>query len=403
MTDAHDILDLRQQLGDDVLLLPWPLGKKAGKRRWKHLSGAAMDDPAYLRKLVGGNIGVALGRVSGGLCSLDIDSDDDMAAFLKENPVIGNTLHSRGSRGGHLWWRLDGDYPSLTPLKRHGEPYGEWRSNGAQTVIFGQHPNGNAYKIINRVKPVTIQMIQIKWPEGIFPLLQGVSLVSDTERTELTELPERIEPTECTERTEANRSGKVVAGVVSLIMNHDDAVRVSMPTGTHQNHDCLFKLARAIKALALHDGRDIPLTEMNKIFLKWHSRAMPFLDPSQNADDYWFEFLDAHEKADHPLGIDVIAAAWSTAQSKSPPPVAEQFATTEIRMLVSLCRELQALARDKPFFLSTRSVQRLFRLPSPMSASRWLNGLCRSQILKIVVRGSNETKRATRFLYLPPL
>src|SRR4030095_12176132 len=121
-----------------VLLLPWPLGKKGDKRCWKHLTAEAMNEPAHLLKLAAGNIGVALGRVSGNLCSLDIDNDEEMAAFLALNPSIGNTLYSQGSRGGNLWWRIDGGYPPLTPLKRHGKAWGEWRSTGAQTIVYGQ-------------------------------------------------------------------------------------------------------------------------------------------------------------------------------------------------------------------------------------------------------------------------
>ena len=403
MQIAPQVQELVQLLGNDVLLLPWAWGTKGGKRRWKHLTAAAMRDPAHLRKLAEGNIGVALGAVSCGLCSLDIDSDTAMKEFVALNPEISNTLLTRGARGCNFWWRLVGDYPPLTTLKKHGQPWGEWRSTGSQTIIYGQHPEGHGYKITDWVKPIQIELIQIKWPEGINPLLQGGSLVSDTERTEITELPELSEPSEVTERMEVNISGKHVCGRFPTIMNHDQAVRASLPTEQHQNHQCLFTLARAIKALGLEEGREIGNIEMKKIFIQWHSQAMPFLDPSQSQDDYWFELLDAHANATHALGVDVIAVAWSNIQSKPPPTIAEQFTTPEIRKLVSLCRELQVLNKDGPFFLSTRSVQRLFGLPTPMSASRWLKGLCRSKILEVVVQGGNDTKRATRFFYLPPI
>ena len=64
-----------------MLLLPWPLGKKGTKRKWKHLTLEAMSDPAYLAKLAKGNIGVAQGSKSNGLCSIDIDHDDEIDGF----------------------------------------------------------------------------------------------------------------------------------------------------------------------------------------------------------------------------------------------------------------------------------------------------------------------------------
>lgn len=400
---APHVQELRALLGPQALLLPWAKGTKGGRRKWAHTTIERMEDPRYLAQLAEGNIGVALGDKSAGLCSLDIDCDVELSEFLELNSAIGNTLRSRGRRGGNLWWQVAPPYPPLTLLKRRGKAWGEWRSTGGQTIIYGTHPTGPEYRIVNRVKPLAIKLIEIKWPEGVFPLLQGGSLVSDTERTEPTELPERTEPTEWTERTEANRSGVHTMGVSPLINTETEAIEVALPKETHQSHKSLFVLARAIKALSLSQGRTIPITEMKSTFLKWHTRAMPFLDPSQSQDDYWFEFLEAHERAAHPLGVDVLTSAWESAHSKPPPAVAMQFASPEIQRLVSFCRELQMMSKTSPFFLSTRSVQKLFALPTPMSASRWLKGLCRSQILKVEEQGKLNSGRASRFRYLPPL
>jgi hypothetical protein len=61
----RELMDL---LGEPVLLLSWPLGKKGTQKKWKHFEAATvMKDLAYLRKLGESNIGVALGDKSGGL------------------------------------------------------------------------------------------------------------------------------------------------------------------------------------------------------------------------------------------------------------------------------------------------------------------------------------------------
>ena len=126
-----NVNELRDLLGHDVLLLHCKSGTKRPVGKWKELTVDVMADPAYLARLQTGNIGVALGQRSGGLCSLDIDSDDEFGAFVEQNECICQTLSTRGARGGNLWWRLQDAYPRLTPIKRAGAHWGEWRSDGA--------------------------------------------------------------------------------------------------------------------------------------------------------------------------------------------------------------------------------------------------------------------------------
>src|SRR5437868_4181417 len=90
---------LLELLGPAVLL-PWPSRSKGGNRKWKHRGLSDMDDATYLAKLEkAGNIGVALGKVSGGLVTIDLDDDKYVGAFLKANPLLTPTLRTHGSRG----------------------------------------------------------------------------------------------------------------------------------------------------------------------------------------------------------------------------------------------------------------------------------------------------------------
>jgi hypothetical protein len=397
---APHVRELRALLGEDVLLLAWPRGKKGDRRKWKDIPIEAMNEPGYLAKLSLGNIGVAQGDRSGGLCSLDVDGDDEMEEFARLNRGIVETLCSRGSRGCNFWWRVPVPAPPLTPLKRDGKAWGEWRGTGAQTIIHGLHPDGNAYQIINRVPPIRIQLEQIVWPKGVsFNRERSELALSDTERTEPTERTERTEFPELPERPEANRCDVVVSCCSSAIQTEDDAVRAAVPLKEHENHHRLFTLARAIKALELKRGSKFTVSEMKKLFEKWHELAKPFARADLSKDDYWFEFLEGYENAEHPLGIDVVAAAWEAARAKPLPPEAMQFETEEVRRVVSLCRELQALRPGSPFFLSVRTVQRLLGHETHATVSRWLRGLARSGVLEVIKQGSQQSRQATRFRY----
>lgn len=137
----------------------------------------------------GGNLGVLLGRPSAArtgvdgvhyvLCSIDIDHDDALQPFLELNPRLADTLRTRGRRGGNLWvWvnregyqdgvrKLHHALPDGTPDRKR--PWGEWRADGGQTVIWGVHPEGMRYQEVGEEgrAPVCIDFADIHWPETL--------------------------------------------------------------------------------------------------------------------------------------------------------------------------------------------------------------------------------------------
>jgi hypothetical protein len=113
-----------------------------------------------------GNIGVALGKVSGGLCSIDIDDDEWVEPFLKLNPALKDTHRTKGVRGCNFWARITGDCPKTFFLKVGDEKIGEFRSTGSQTIIKGTHPTGCEYQTLNKAKPVCLAYDELKWPES---------------------------------------------------------------------------------------------------------------------------------------------------------------------------------------------------------------------------------------------
>ena len=163
--DPDHVVRIRDQLGPCVLLKV-PTGKKGPRiRGWQRLGQTDMT-PEYLASLNHGqNIGVLLGAASEGLCSIDIDNDNQLEAFLRLNPGLRESLISRGSRGGNIWLRIKGGYLPAGKIKdRKGKPRGEWRADGNQTVIYGQHPSGCRYRD-NGKRPLEIQFQEINWPE----------------------------------------------------------------------------------------------------------------------------------------------------------------------------------------------------------------------------------------------
>src|SRR5262249_43283836 len=154
-----------RRLVDPAVLLPWPSGSKGDRRRWKHLQLADMNEASYAAKLgKAGNIGVALGRVSDGLVTIDLDKDHYVTAFLAANPLLGETLRTRGHRGCNVWLRCSTDYPPSQELKDSSkEVIGEWRADGNQTIIAGTHPEGVLYQFVVEKPAIRIAYSAIVW------------------------------------------------------------------------------------------------------------------------------------------------------------------------------------------------------------------------------------------------
>jgi hypothetical protein len=213
------------------------------------------------------------------------------------------------------------------------------------------------------------------------------------ERENYTERPES------SEGTEADRSGEGLPAVLTAVSSLDQAVALALPSGKHQSHKCLFTLARAVKTFEQGRGTTISQSELKGVFDGWHRKAKRFLRRKRSRDEYWFEFLEAYENASVPLGKDVVSLAWEAATTNPPPPEALQFESLDLRLLVGLCFELQKRCGSKPFFLASRTVQRLFGHATHATAAFWLAGLRRSGVLKVVEQGGPKSNRASRYVF----
>lgn len=150
-------------LGADAFLVPCLRGTKIPAVTYTQRPFEATLTPAYRYALASGefNIAVYLGEMSAGLCALDFDRDEDLAAFLAVNPPLAATTRSRGSRGGMVWFRITGEFPASCATKKF-----EWRANGRLSTIHGLHPKGMEYTLLVDAVPVALPFSEINWPVG---------------------------------------------------------------------------------------------------------------------------------------------------------------------------------------------------------------------------------------------
>lgn len=175
-----------------------------------------------------------------------------------------------------------------------------------------------------------------------------------------------------------------------------------MALADKSNGDPVFKFARAVKAFELTMDARLPEKELPGAFNVWWSMAESILPPDTDREECLFLFMDAYDKAKHPLGSNVIQNALDRVKSSSPPPEANRYESPKLKILVHLCYELQRLAGDSPFFLSVRDAARAVGLSakSVHVVSAFMHGLHRDGIIKPVEIGKPGGCRATRYRYV---
>ena len=370
-----------------ALLLPWPAGCKGNRKKWKHLQLPDMSASTHLAELEkAGNIGVALGKVSNGLITIDIDDEDYLEPFLQANPLVRNTLRTTAQRGCNIWLRCTTDYPRPCKLRnRSGDEIGEWRTDGNQTIIAGTHPDGVPYRFVVEKPVITIDYPEIVWPDVILG-------------------PDATE----SQRDKGVREAKVVSVSVSggeLQIQASfgvDVIALVAPTDYHQNNTSLFKLARLVKSYEKTIGRLGTQLERQFVFDRWCLVARRFWRPGLTRDDYYAEFLEACSYARIGLDENPIEVAVSRAKS-DPLPQVQGFTDERIRLLVAICREIQQLTGDNPFFLPTRKLGEILGVHWTQVA-RWLRAL---EVLRTIHLGPGEVRRrggsrSPRYHYGPP-
>ena len=368
-----------QNVFGSCVFLKWPRGKKGDKRKWKHLT---LDDmtPKYLSTVLDGNIGIALGKVSNGLCAIDLDDDDSVQPFLKDNPWAANTTITKGARGCQIWVRIKGEYSPSAALKRNGKKCGEWRADGCQSIIPPSvHPDtGNNYIFISMLPVVELSYNEINF----LPLLQiGTDKAQiDTDTTEYL----------CNHKP--SLSVPICREEIDDELYYRDLVAPFVPTEKGGNHRLLFALARRIAHLRACGS---PVDE-SQAFGAWYDASKLWTRQNKTIDEYRVEFLEAVEC----VAADNLSQAWAGSANANAPGAAK-LADPNNRRLAALCFHLSQRAKNGVFYLSCRSVALLFVLHHTDAAKR-LKMLANPLIglLDVVTPGTPTSGKATRYRYI---
>ena len=136
--------------------------------------------------------------------------------------------------------------------------------------------------------------------------------------------------------------------------------------------------------------------------IEWHKRALPNIR-TKEFEETWIDFLKGWRKIKCKIGEEPMAPIFEKAIQLEPPKIAvETYPNhSKLKILVSLCSELQRAAGQNPFYLSVRTASKLLNI-SAMQASRWLFLLQSDGIVKLVCKGgtAETVRKASRYRYI---
>lgn len=352
-------------------IIPVPFGTKVPKLQWKSFQ----DQRASLKNIedwfIGRqtNVAIITGRVSGGVYIRDFDDADSYYRWCAEHGSLAAVCPTVATRRGfHVYCRWD------HPLSTCKLDSGELRAEGAYTLLPpSKHPEGNLYSWIRPPRSF------VDIPD-VDPTLFGVEAIRDEKKRKPKPKTLRIVHPE----HEVDDS--------ELTEFELEAIRLSMPNGVGQRNSKIFELARRL--LAQSTERSSERNQM--VFDRWWDEARHFV----GTKDYAVSLADwtiAIEKATTPLH-DPVSVCLLRAREESPPLWTARM-DPKCRILASLCRELQRMHGDDPFFLSARTAGKAIDV-THATAHAWLRIFVVLGKLREVARGSRQTNLATTYKYL---
>jgi len=249
---------------------------------------------------------------------------------------------------------------------------GELRGDRSYCVLPpSQHPEGDNYRWIVE-------------PNGDVPVVDP----------ELAGLGKEAMQQRQLEQSEANRRN-LIAGE-----RGDDeielAIQGTLPTGPGQRNQQVFQLCRALKGI--DRLADADPQSLRPIVQRWHEKALPHIR-TKPFEETWIDFLYGWPRVEVPMRENLMENAMERARAN--PEEGADYDQQKVRLLLSLCRELQAINGQQPFFLSSRTAGRLLGV-DPTTAWRWLYLLDKDKWIKLIERGgqSHNPRKASRFKYL---
>ena len=359
---------LYDHLGCSVL--PLKTRTKEPAIRWKPYQERRPNRDELQEWFSGGrrNIGIICGDVSDRLVVRDFDCDASYRDWQSEYPEPSKSLPTvRTARGFHVYAR------SAESISTEHLSDGEIRSNGHYVAAPPSiHPEGPTYSW-------TIP------PGDDIPLIDlgACGLLTDW--------------------SQGNTVAQAICATVSLCdcatvlpSSVDTAIRRTIPPNIGWREKCLFRLCRELQAIPEYANADP--TSLEPIVRAWYEVAKANIG-TKEYEVTLAAFIRAWGNVKVPKGQTAAYAAFERAKSCDHSWIPSRFESDALRLLIALCRELQAINGKRPFYLDCRTCGDLLGV-THKTAWQYLDTLCTFGVIKKVSSGSLKTRKANEYRFL---
>jgi hypothetical protein len=143
----------------------------------------------------------------------------------------------------------------------------------------------------------------------------------------------------------------------------------------------LHELARDVKGVEKKRSKSLTVRQYKRICSNWENASRRFL---RRGEDYFTQFLAKLDRVCMPKG-ETLGSAFERAKLRQAPSKLLDVPSNDLRLLASLCSELQEMFGDQPIMLHQVSIAKLFDV-SQQTISTWIHALN---------GGSAETRRGS--------
>jgi hypothetical protein len=162
----------------------------------------------------------------------------------------------------------------------------------------------------------------------------------------------------------------------------------------HTSDDVMFKLAREVRGVERKRGKSLTIAQYKAIYSKWEQASHRFL---REGHDYLTEFLAKLSSVCMPKG-ETLESAFERAKLRQAPSKVFDVPNNGLRLMASLCGELQELFGDQPIMLHQASIAKLFDV-SQQTISTWIGALKTLEVLKLA-EPPLKNVRAARYYFI---